>query len=267
MALWVRNGTGSYPSNLDVAVTGTMELDNGTAPGAFDPAAVNSVRIQYDMEVVSGTFISPEDHTVLRTVELTLNGVGTAMASISGTPTDLDNGTSPISTDETDSSIGTGFSTAEWEGGELNPTDVAAVRNWTTYNQDMAKDGVTIAVASSPNVIVTIDYTPSSGDATAVLTALVVSGTFDATQVSATTQAVALVASATFDPVITANEVNATIVLTSLVVNGTFDPAVAVGEVNATIVLTVLVVSSTFDAATVTTTSSNILVPFASMIG
>jgi hypothetical protein len=162
MATWVRSGTGTYPSATDSDVTGTMELDNGTAPGDFDPDGVNSVRIQYDMEVTSGTFTSPEDHTVLRAVELTLNGVGTALASVDGADTDLDNGTTPISTDETDSSIATGFSTAQWETAELNPTDIGAVRNWTTYNQNMAPDGVLISVATSPNVTVTIDYTPAA---------------------------------------------------------------------------------------------------------
>ena len=160
MATWVRNGTGSYPTATNLDVSGTMELDNGTAPGDFDPDGVNSVRIQYDMEVTSGLFTSPEDHTVLRNVELTLNGVGTALATIDGADTDIS--VSNISTDETDSSIATGFSTAQWEGAELNPGDIGAVRNWTTYNQNMGPDGVAISVASSPNVTVTIDYTPAA---------------------------------------------------------------------------------------------------------
>ena len=164
MATWVRNGTGTLPSNTDGHLTGTIELDNGTVPGDWDGTAVNSVRIQYRTEIGSGSFTSPEDHTVLRTVELTFNGVGTAIASISGTPVDLDGGSDPVDTDETDSSIGTGHSNAEWEGAELNPTDVAAVRNWTTFNQDMGKDGVLVQVASTGLVVtVTIDYTPDAG--------------------------------------------------------------------------------------------------------
>jgi hypothetical protein len=162
MATWVRSGTGTYPSGTDTDVLGTMELDNGTAPADFDPDGVNSVRIQYDMQVVSGTFVAPEDHTVLRAVELTLNGVGTAMASVDGADTDLDNATTPISTDETDSSIATGFTQAQWEASELNPIDVATVRAWTAYNKDMGGDGVAIDVATSPNVTVTIDYTPAA---------------------------------------------------------------------------------------------------------
>jgi hypothetical protein len=140
-----------------------MELDNGTAPGDFDPDGVNSVRIQYDTYVVSGTFTSPEDHTVHRAVELTLDSVGSVLAAIDGADTDLDNGTTPISTDETDSSVATGFSNAQWETAELNPADVGGVRRWTTYNQNMGPDGVQVAIDNSPNVTVTIDYTPAAG--------------------------------------------------------------------------------------------------------
>ena len=160
MATWVRSGTGTYPSATDLDVLGTMELDNGTAPADFDAGAVNSVRIQYDMEVVSGTFTAPEDHLVLRGVELNLNGVGTVMATVNGTDTAIT--TSNISTDETDSSPGLGFTGAQWETAELNPIDIAAVRAWSSYRKDKGADGVTIAVASSPNVTVTIDYTPAA---------------------------------------------------------------------------------------------------------
>ncbi len=164
MATWVRNGTGTLPSNTDGPLTGTIELDNATVPGDFDADAVNSVRIQYRTEIGSGTFTAPEDHTVLRAVELNLNGVGTAIASVDGTDIDLDGGSDPIDTDETDSSIATGFTNAQWEGAELNPAVVATVRNWTNYNQDMGKDGVLVQVASTGLVVtVTIDYTPDTG--------------------------------------------------------------------------------------------------------
>jgi len=162
MATWVRSGTGTYPSGTNADVLGTMELDNGTAPGDFDAGGVNSVRIQYDMRVVSGTFTAPEDHLVLRGVELTLNGVGSVLATVNGTDTALNNGTTPISTDETDSSPSLAFSTAQWETAELNPIDIAAVRAWSDWRQDMGPDGVAIDVASSPNVTVTIDYTPGA---------------------------------------------------------------------------------------------------------
>ena len=161
MATWVRNGTGTAPSATDADLTGTYELDNATAPGDFDVDAVNSVRFQYRVEIVSGTFASPEDHTVLRTVDLTLNGVGTAIAEIGGSNVDLDNGSDPIDTDLTDSSVTQGLTIGQWEGAELNPTDVAAVRNWTNYNQNMSKDGVNIQVT---NVVVTIDYTPAAAE-------------------------------------------------------------------------------------------------------
>jgi hypothetical protein len=166
MATWVRNGTGTLPSAIDTNMTGTVELDNATAPGDFDPAAVNSVRIQYRTQIQSGSFTSPEDHTVLRTVDLTLNGVGLTIAEIGGANTDLDNATDPVDTDETDSSVNQAQTAAAWEGAELNPTDVAGALWWTDYNQNMGKDGVTIELV---NVVVTIDYTAGGATTSGIL--------------------------------------------------------------------------------------------------
>ena len=57
MATWVRSLTGTAPSVTDGDLTGTASLDNGTAPGDFDPTAVDSVRIQWTVAVTAGTIV------------------------------------------------------------------------------------------------------------------------------------------------------------------------------------------------------------------
>ncbi|MDX1450442.1 MAG: hypothetical protein R3246_15440, partial [Acidimicrobiia bacterium] len=159
MATWVRN-LSSGPSASDADVAGTVELDNGTAPGDFDPDAVNSVRIQMTFGVSAGT-LSDDTHTAHRAAALTLDGDGTDLANVDAGDATIDSGTTSVSLDLTDSSIPTGHTAAEWEGTELNEID-AFHTVWTTYNQTKGKDGATVAVTAAT---VTIDYTPSSGDA------------------------------------------------------------------------------------------------------
>lgn len=158
MAIWIRNSSGSLPTATNSDLNGTIELDNGTAPIGFDPANVNSVRIQHRIHIGSGTFSGSENHTVLRTGDLTLNGNGSTIATINGSNATLDNGSGPIDTDETDSSPNQSFSVAQWETAELNAT-------YTTFNQDMGPDGVLISFATPNFIVVTIDY--EGGDSAA----------------------------------------------------------------------------------------------------
>ncbi len=156
MATWVRNGTGTAPSTTDANLIGTYELDNATAPGDFDPAAVNSVRIEY--RITGASFVDDTWQNAARAL-LTLNGVGTTLATVDGNNQGgLGNEFTDI--DETDNSPNNGQSTAEWEGAELNPpTDYA------TYNAEMMPDGGTLTMSV---LVITIDYTPTSGQTIAV---------------------------------------------------------------------------------------------------
>ena len=153
MATWVRT-LSTTPNATDLPLSGTVEITD-TAPADFDPDAVNSVRFQMTCSINTGTFVAPESQTVHNHALLTLDGIGTTVAD-SGDQTDdnLDDGTSSVSMDATDSTIATGFTTVQWEAMELNEGQT----DWTTYNQDMGKDGVNILFSA---VTITIDYTPA----------------------------------------------------------------------------------------------------------
>ena len=95
MPTWVRNDTGTLPSATDVNLTGTVELGNATVPGDFDADAVNSVRIQVTIGILSGTFATgtgADVHDIPFTVDLTLDGDGTSVASIDDTDAALTDG-------------------------------------------------------------------------------------------------------------------------------------------------------------------------------
>lgn len=160
MATWVRALTGTAPTGTNADVTGTAELDNATAPANFDPDAVNSVRVQMTVSIISGTFASPENHTVFHDWNLTLNGNSTALASGNGANGSVSATVSSSSSDVTDSTISAGFTAAQWEGAELNfnaAGDYAS--GWTQFNQNMGPDGVRVDVSA---VTVTIDYNPAT---------------------------------------------------------------------------------------------------------
>ena len=163
MATWTRNGTGTAPSASGVNVTGTYELDNATAPGDFDPDAVNSVRIQW---TASATFPGDGDDTwTITAIALTLNGNGTHLADVTPSSTALNSGNTSQANDETDSSISTGFTAAQWEGAELNGAGAASPDEWVVFNQVMKGDGGTCTISA---VTVTIDYTPAATPASPV---------------------------------------------------------------------------------------------------
>ena len=153
MATWVRSLTGTAPSITNGSLTGTVSLNNATAPADFNPAAVNSVRIQYTVAVTSGTFSGSETHTVHRAAELSLSGASD-IATVNLGNTTLNNATPSVSVDSTDSTIPI-RTLADWEAANLNPWGNITT-NWTTFNQDMGPDGVTVAITAAT---VTIDYT------------------------------------------------------------------------------------------------------------
>ena len=160
MATWVRNGTGTAPTSTNADLAGTYELDNGTAPGDFDPAAVNSVRFEYRIQGV-GTGDDDDTWDDLRLADLTLDGDGTQLANIDGNNnSNIGPNSPPVNsdTDETDSSPNNGQSVADWEGAELNVG--AAVTRYAVYNQEMMADGLTLTMSL---LVITIDYEPSSG--------------------------------------------------------------------------------------------------------
>lgn len=166
MPTWVRNDTGTLPTVTNGNLVGTIELDNATAPGDFDPDAVNSVRIEWTIDILSGSFVSPERQTVRDTCALTLNGDGTEVATPvdPGGVVDLNSSVSTVSMDGTDSSIATGFTNAQWEAMELNEIDSGNAA-YTVFDQDMGPDGVQIGHVTG--IVVTIDYNaaapPSDG--------------------------------------------------------------------------------------------------------
>ncbi len=161
MATWVRNQlVANTPSGLNASVAGTVELDNATAPGDFDPDAVNSVRIETTLAVISGT-LDDDAWTITHEHHLTLDGDGTSVAAVNSTNETLNAGNQTRSSDATDSSIATGFSVAQWEAMEVNEGPSTSV--WGLYSQIMMADGVTVAVTLCR---VTIDYEPGAVNAT-----------------------------------------------------------------------------------------------------
>lgn len=166
MATWVRNLSGTAQAT-DADLTGNLTLTNGTAPGDFAPDAVNFVRVELTVSIVSGTFESGggEFHTVYHSWDLVSSGA-VSLATGDGTDGILDDGTnggSTTSSDVTDNTVTTGETVAEWEGATLNPTGGTA--QWTDYVKNKGADGVTVGISA---LVVTIDYTPDTGQTVAV---------------------------------------------------------------------------------------------------
>lgn len=159
MATWVRSLTGTAPSATNADLAGDAALDNETAPGGFDPAAINSVRIEMTIAVTGGSFAGSENHLVHNHARLVTTTVDFE-ADPNEADDNLDTGTSSVSMDATDSTVTQAASVADWEAAFLRPGHTPGPV-WTDFNQDMGPDGVTVAVTVA---IVTIDYTPSGGD-------------------------------------------------------------------------------------------------------
>lgn len=157
MATWVRTLT-TGPTALDSDLTGpTGALSNATAPSDFDPDAVSSVRLQWTNGYVSGTFGGDSWDS---------NGAasfgysGTILAEVAAGATDIINTNGESFTyDETDSTIPTGSTVAQWESAVMSHTTGEAA--FAHFSQDKGKDGVTVGVT---NITVTITYTPGSAN-------------------------------------------------------------------------------------------------------
>ncbi len=156
MATWVRQGTGTAPSSTGADLTGTYNLDNGTAPPDFDPSDINSVRIQYT--ITGASFI---DDVWINPRVAELQGAGGSLeilAVIDGTnAVDLQNEAS--TTDETDNTPDLSFTVADWEEATLED----ASPNYGVYTIDMKNDDGTLVMSA---LTVTIDYNPTSVDYT-----------------------------------------------------------------------------------------------------
>jgi hypothetical protein len=127
-------------------------LDNGTAPGDFDPAGVTSVQIAY---TITGSSFAGDTWDDLRIA--TLDDATNTAAFINGT----DNsglGNVGSNTDETDSSPNTGLTQGNWEAMAVSG-GTGINQNYTTWNQDKGKDG---GVQTMSALVVTITYTPGS---------------------------------------------------------------------------------------------------------
>lgn len=153
MATWIRQGTGTAPSATDADLVGEYSLDNSTAPADFDPAAVNSVRIQ---STITGSGFS-DDSWSDNAGSALVTAANVELAQVAGTgSTGLQN--TSVNDDHTDSTgIPTGQTTAAWEGARLRGDGTVIPNEWCTWVKNKGPDGSTLAVSA---VTVTIDYTP-----------------------------------------------------------------------------------------------------------
>lgn len=164
MATWVRSNTNRIAVN-GVNLTGTLNLDNGTAPGDFDPAGVTSVLVSIQ---VDGTAAGEaNDQFTMSTAEgwslSTPGGTAAASGYDTGTVTNLLM-TASNTASGTDSSPSTGLTTGNWESATVvaGGTNVA----YATYVQNMKGDNAELDIDIG-DATVTITYTPSSTDRTA----------------------------------------------------------------------------------------------------
>ncbi len=130
-----------------------------------------------------------------------------------------------------------------------------SITSETTYNlqqvMSASEDSDFIGLA-----VLNLNLASGATDATATLTALAATSTFDAAtttnEVNATTITTTLAATGTLDAVTTTGEINATTVLTTLTTTATLDPVTTVNDVNAATTLTALSGPVTFDTVSVT---------------
>ena len=114
MATWIRQNTNQIQS-ADADLAGALDLDNGTAPGDFDPAGVNSVRFQLS---VTGAGFGDDRWTALRRASLGTGSLNPDPSTVFATVDTTDaSGLANTSNafDLTDSAPDTGLSTAGWE--------------------------------------------------------------------------------------------------------------------------------------------------------
>lgn len=168
MATWVRQNVAAINGSADSDLTGTVDLDNDTAPVDFDPSAVDSVSVEVTVSI-TGRVDDTFSMTTSEGWEVRQGGGGTTLATAgysSGTGSGF---TSSNTASGIDLSPDTGQSTALWEGAELD--DGGASNAWAAYVQEMKADGATLDIAAG-DITVTITYTPSGSPATGILSLL-----------------------------------------------------------------------------------------------
>lgn len=152
MATWVRSGTGTAPSDTDSNLVGNYALDNATAPVDFDPAGVNSVRIQWS---IAGSGFSDDSWNDNAGCALETGTTEISQHAGGGT---TGNQNTTIAHDVTDSTgIPTGLSTAQWEAALVRGDGTLIPDEWCEWVKNKGPDGSTLTVSA---VTVTIDYTP-----------------------------------------------------------------------------------------------------------
>lgn len=159
MATWTK--TFNQATATDANLAGPLTIaTGGTAPGDFDPAAVNSVRFLFTVGYSSGTF-NDDTWTVHGAASFGYSSGGyQELASVDGADNTINDATDDFAYDITDSTgIPTGASTANWEAAQV--THTVALGNFATWNKSKGADGVTVRIHS---VSVIIDYTPATTD-------------------------------------------------------------------------------------------------------
>ena len=158
MADWVRNNAAAINGSTNSNLTGTVDLDNDTAPADFDPAGVTAVTVEVTV-TITGRVDDTFDMTTAEGWEIRLGGGGTTLAASGydgGTGTGF---TSSNTASGIDLSPNNTASTAQWEGAELD--DGGTSNAWAVYVQEMKADDATLDIAAG-DITVTITYTPSA---------------------------------------------------------------------------------------------------------
>ena len=158
MADWVRNNAAAINGSANSNLTGSVDLDNDTAPADFDPAGVTSVTVEVTV-TITGRVDDTFSMTTAEGWEVRQGGGGTTLAT-SGYDTGTGTGfTSSNTASGTDNAPDTGQSQALWEGAELD--DGGTSNAWAVYVQEMKGDDATLDIAAG-DITVTITYTPSA---------------------------------------------------------------------------------------------------------
>jgi len=159
MATWARTNTNQLQS-ADLDLAGALDLDNGTAPGDFDPAGVNSVRFQLS---VTGAAFGDDRWTALRRASLSTPGAAPNPDTVLATVDDTD--ASGLANtfnafDLTDSAPDNAVTIADWEQSDVVAAGTSGTTTYATYQQTKGKDGSTLTIGVG-DLTVTIDYTPA----------------------------------------------------------------------------------------------------------
>jgi hypothetical protein len=131
---------------------GGVALDNATAPGDFDPAAVNSVRFQVS---ITGAGFGDDRWTHLHRASLRITASTFAASVDEADAPNLANQT--VSSDATDTSVDQTLTVAEWEGLDGGSDTTSTQAAFATNQRSMGADGATLTIPVG-GMTVTIDY-------------------------------------------------------------------------------------------------------------